>query len=71
MKTLNSDKIKIGAWIDRETKRRADIYRAISGKSLQDIYETALNRFLDLELPQSRFPVSKKNDLEMNERGWK
>jgi hypothetical protein len=52
MNTLNSDKFKIGAWISKDTKLRADMFRALSGHSLQEIYETALCSFLDTELPK-------------------
>lgn len=51
MKNPNDDKTKIGAWIDIETKRKADLYRALTGKTLQDIYEAALRSYLDQELP--------------------
>ena len=51
MKYPNGDKTKIGAWIGIETKRKADLYRALTGEALQDIYEAALNSFLDQRLP--------------------
>ena len=51
MKYPNGDKTKIGAWIGIETKRKADLYRALTGESLQDIYEAALKSFLDQKLP--------------------
>ena len=51
MKNPNGDRTKIGAWINIETKRKADLYRALSGKSLQDIYEAALKSYLDNKLP--------------------
>ncbi|MBI9094169.1 MAG: hypothetical protein JEY71_04720 [Sphaerochaeta sp.] len=52
MNTPNSDRFKIGAWISKDTKRRADMFRALSGHSLQEIYETALCTYLDAELPK-------------------
>jgi hypothetical protein len=51
MKNPNGDRTKIGAWISIETKRKADLYRALSGESLQDIYEAALKSYLDYKLP--------------------
>jgi len=52
MSKSNDDRFKIGAWISLETKRKADLYRALSGKPLQDIYEQALDYFLDSEMPK-------------------
>jgi hypothetical protein len=67
MKYANGYKFKIGAWISNDTKRRADLYRALSGRSLQDIYEEALNQFLDKAFqdlgPSAAFPVIQQNDL--------
>jgi hypothetical protein len=51
MSKSNGDKFKIGAWISLETKRKADLYRALSGKPLQDIYEQALDFFLNSAMP--------------------
>ena len=51
MNKPNSDRFKIGAWISLDTKRKADLYRALTGKTLQDIYEAALRSYLDQELP--------------------
>lgn len=51
MNKLNSDRFKIGAWINLDTKRKADLYRALTGESLQDIYEAALKSYLDKKLP--------------------
>lgn len=40
----------IGTYISSDTKRKADLYRALTGKKLKDIYEEALNEFLNNHL---------------------
>jgi len=50
---------KIGAFISSNTKRKADLYRALTGKKLKDIYEEALNEFLDSHLSNINKGVTK------------
>jgi len=45
--------IKIGAYVTAETKRRADLYHAITGMSLKAIYEEAIKEYLEKRLPKT------------------